>query len=226
MDDPAIAPDEHRLALRGLARLNRWSFAAGPIWRAMLPMITGATGPVRVLDVACGSGDVAVAVARLAKASGYELELTGLDLSELALEEASKRARWEGVAFEPLRVDILSEDVPGSFDVVMSSLFIHHLPTYEAPLVLERMRKAAHRGVVISDLARTRAGLALAIVGARTLTRSRIVHVDSARSVRAALSLAEFASIASEAGMANADIRPIWPQRLLLTWTPEREARS
>ena len=64
MDDPGIDPREHRRALDGLARLNRVSMIERPIWREIRALHTGA--PMRVLDIAAGSGDLVVALARRA----------------------------------------------------------------------------------------------------------------------------------------------------------------
>ena len=67
MDDPALDPAEHRRALAGLARLNRVSDSPGVLWPAVRELARG--GPVRVLDVATGSGDVPRALAAKAAAA-------------------------------------------------------------------------------------------------------------------------------------------------------------
>ena len=66
--------------------------------------------------------------------------------------------------------------------------------------LLYKMRCAARRLVLVSDLVRSRAGYALAAAVPRLLTRSRVVHVDAVRSVEAAFTPEEFRLLAAEAG--------------------------
>ena len=74
--------------------------------------------------------------------------------------------------------------MPGSFDVVTNSLFLHHLPDSAAVMrLLAGMRQVAGRLMVISDLRRCRAGFAAAWLGCRVLSRSRVVHHDGPVSV-------------------------------------------
>jgi SAM-dependent methyltransferase len=69
----------------------------------------------RVLDVACGVGNAAVAAAR------HGAVATGLDIAELAIEQARERARSEGlvIGFNVGDVEAMPYDI-GSFDVVLS----------------------------------------------------------------------------------------------------------
>ena len=63
------------------------------------------------------------------------------------------------------------------------------------------MASAADVAVGIADLDRSNAGLALAWIGSRVLTRSRVVHFDALASVRAAFTLDEARAMAHEAGL-------------------------
>jgi hypothetical protein len=101
----------------------------------------------------------------------------------------------------------------------MCSLFLHHLQDRDAVRVLRELARVARVGLVVSDLARSRLGLVLAFGAGRAVTRSRVVHVDSVKSVRAAFTRDELAAMASEAGLNGANVREIWPERLLLTWS-------
>ena len=100
----------------------------------------------------------------------------------------------------------------------MCHLFVHHLPEDRIVRLLASMRARARRAVVITDLVRSRLGHALALGASRALTRSRVVHVDAPRSVRAALSPRELGGLARRAGLGDAGIRRVWPERMMLTW--------
>ena len=77
---------------------------------------------------------------------------------------------------------------------------------------------AAANAVVVSDLRRTRLGLAMAHLACRGLSRSPVVHVDGPQSVRAAFTVEEFRRVADAAGLADVAIAKIWPQRFLFVW--------
>jgi 2-polyprenyl-3-methyl-5-hydroxy-6-metoxy-1,4-benzoquinol methylase len=101
-------------------------------------------------------------------------------------------------------------------------LFVHHLDDGDAVALLATMRAAAGSLVLVSDIRRSRLGYLFAAVGCRLLSRSRVFHVDGARSVRAAFTAAEVGDLARQAGMATARVTGHWPQRWLLTWERDR----
>src|SRR5687768_8137497 len=71
MDRPDLDPALHTQALRGLRRINALSRSAAPFWRALAPVLRAHTGPpLRVLDIACGSGDNLLRLASKARRAG------------------------------------------------------------------------------------------------------------------------------------------------------------
>jgi 2-polyprenyl-3-methyl-5-hydroxy-6-metoxy-1,4-benzoquinol methylase len=172
-----------------------------------------------VLDVACGGGHVVVSLARRAAIEGIPLDVTGCDVSPVALDYAralAERTGVKGVRF--VRADALCDPMPDGIDVMLCTLFLHHLTDVDAAMLLRRMRDAARQKVVISDLRRTRLGYLFTWVGCRLLSRSRVFHVDGTRSVAAALTTDEARAMAERAQLAGAQVSEIWPQRWLLVW--------
>jgi SAM-dependent methyltransferase len=218
MDQPGLDPGAHHHALRGLARINRWSRSVAAIWPVVAAQWTGGR-PVRVFDLACGAGDVLVGLWRKAAKAGVPVALDGCDVSPVALEHAARRAAEAGAAVRLIRADALCDILPDGYDVVCASLFLHHLTDDEAVAVLGRMKRSTERVVVVDDLLRSRAGYALAWAGTRLLTRSRVVHADGPLSVRAAFTVPEVRRLADAAGLTGATIRTHWPYRFLLTWS-------
>jgi 2-polyprenyl-3-methyl-5-hydroxy-6-metoxy-1,4-benzoquinol methylase len=219
MDEPGLAPDRHHAALQGLRRINLLSASAGILWPAIRKLANAHIGPIRLLDVASGGGDVLVGLWRRATRAGIPLECEGVDISETALEHGRELARRAGAAIAFRRLDALAEPLP-PFDVVVSSLFLHHLDQADAVRLLQRMKAAARRLVLVNDLTRSRLGYLAAWCGTRIVTRSRIVHVDGPRSVRAAFTVAEMRRLAEEAGLDGATVAARWPFRCLLEWRP------
>src|SRR5579875_440967 len=108
----------------------------------------GASGAARVLELGTGTGETA---ARVLAALG-QAELVCLDESAEMLAEARKRLPAERVRFVQGR---LQDPLPaGSFDLVFSSLAIHHLDAAQKPDLFARIRAALNTGgrFVLADV--------------------------------------------------------------------------
>ncbi len=222
MDAEDLDPAKHIKGLRALARVNRVSRVAARVWREILHLNRGrhdrgGDAPLRLLDVACGGGDVPVDVARRAQRAGVPLVVHGCDSSLVALEHARREAERWGVVADFFARDVVAEGLPGGYDLVCSSLFHHHLSREDAVDLLRDMAEAGQR-VLVQDLLRGTAGYVLAWFGLRLLSRSEVAHVDGPRSVRAAFTLPEVRAMAAEAGYVGAVVRRGWPQRFVLRW--------
>ena len=220
MDQPDLDARRHVQALDALGRANAISLTAAAIWPALRAAARDtAPRPLRVLDVASGGGHVLVSLARRASRDGVEIDWLGWDLSPVAIDYARTLAGRAGVKearFE--RADALRDSMPAGVDVVVCTLFLHHLPDPDAAALLGRMREAAGHTVVVADLRRTVLGAAFTWIGCRLLSRSEVFRVDGMRSAAAAFTTGEARALAERAGLAGARVTRIWPQRWLLTW--------
>ena len=92
-----------------------------------------------VLDVGCGTGDLTL----LAKQrSGSTGQVCGIDASPEMIEVARRKAARTQAAVD-FRSGVI-ERLPysdGSFDVVLSSLMMHHLPADLKPIALAEIRR-------------------------------------------------------------------------------------
>lgn len=220
MDDPGLDPAEHEGALRGLRRINRFSRSASAVWKPIARACREANGKtLRVLDLACGGGDVALGIARKAQSAGLPIEIHGADLSEQAVEIARRTAKEQGIDAAFFRLDAVNEAIPPGYDILMSTLFLHHLKESDAVKLLRAMTTSAGRMVLIDDLIRSQAGYALAWAGCRLLSRSRVVHHDGPVSVAGAFRIDEIRRMASAAGIEGSLIQRHWPERFLLSWS-------
>lgn len=221
MDAPDLDSREHRQALAGLTRINRFSDASRSIAAAIRDN-SSPTEDCRILDLGCGSGDVTVGVARHLRQSGYGVKAVGIDRSPTAIAAAQERIHK--IARPDLSIAFHCGDVfrleaewpPGEFDVVFCSLFLHHFSQREAVDLVRTARHLSRSLVVIDDLIRCRRGYWLAQLGCRLLSRSPIVHFDGPQSVRAAFTISEAQQICDEAGLKLASSQRHWPLRFLL----------
>jgi demethylmenaquinone methyltransferase/2-methoxy-6-polyprenyl-1,4-benzoquinol methylase len=108
-----------------------WGLDTG--WRRRAARACLADNPHRVLDICCGTGDLAVNLARMA---GKDTAVTGLDYSQPMLEIALRKARKAGISKKLSLVhgDVGSLPFPdGFFDSIGISFAFRNL-TYKNPL--------------------------------------------------------------------------------------------
>lgn len=223
MDDPNLNHTEHENALRGLARLNTCSGAHWVLWRPIRQLAARlGRKDLRILDIATGSADNAIALWELSERAGYKLQIDGCDISDTAIETARDRAREAGAPSQFFKLDALREQIPSGYDVVMCSLFTHHLERDEVISLLGRMRQATNHLVLVNDLVRSVPSLMMVTLATQVLSRSRVVHSDGPASVRSSFTPRELSELAEEAGLSKATIQEHFPCRMLLVWNKQR----
>ena len=230
MDDPSLDGVSHEQALTGLRRINWWSRTDLAVWRAIRRNLAGDRfeRPISILDIASGGGDLAIRLSIRAERAGIPVNIEGCDISPTAIQFATRQAlaaNRTNIRFN--LCNALQEPLPqAQYDVVMCSLFLHHLNAEDAVLLMEKMQAAARSLVLIDDLQRTRLGYNLAWLGCRLLTRCHVVHVDGPMSVEGAFTVDETRKIAERAGILNAVFETHWPERFIMTSRQKDNAKS
>lgn len=222
MDQPDLEQSRHWQALQGLERINWVSRSAGILWPSIRQLAEESRGePLHILDVACGAGDLSIGLFHRAARANVKVELEAADIRSQALDYARKRSEASGARIRFFQLDALSADFPSHYEVVFSSLFLHHLNEEQAVTLLQRMARAAQRMILMSDLARCRMGWLAAYLITRILTTSDVVHTDGPLSVEGAFTPEEALALAHRAGLQGATVVRRWPFRFLLTWKRE-----
>jgi 2-polyprenyl-3-methyl-5-hydroxy-6-metoxy-1,4-benzoquinol methylase len=157
-------------------------------------------------------------MAEHSRREGLGIHFAGCDLSAQAVAFAATHAVARGLEVNYFQADALADPLPGDYDVLLHSLFLHHLDTEEALRLLQRMGTAASKLVLVNDLIRSPLGYGLAWTACRLLSRSAIVHHDGPVSVQGAFRPQEVAELAAKAGLKGAVIGRCWPERYLLRW--------
>ncbi len=229
MDDPALVEADHLRALVALGRINTLSLTAVRLAAGVVALAGGrgdCLSGLEVVDIASGGGDVTIDLARrLGRGSRCRpVAVTGVDISPLAIARARDLATRLGSQATFALRDVTVQGCPPC-DVAVSSLFLHHLDDDDARRLLRVMASAARRGIVVSDLIRSRLGLLLAVVATILLTGSRVARVDGPRSVRAARTPAEYRALLESIGLRGATVRRVWPERVVIVWRAERDER-
>jgi SAM-dependent methyltransferase len=222
MDQPGLDERLHKTALAGLRRINRISGSGRIVWSAISQLAAAEPGRTwSVLDIASGGGDVAMDVSDRAARAGVAIQVDGCDISPFAVRYATDQAAERKAAnVRFFQRDVLNAPLPEGYDVVMCSLFLHHLEEDLAIGLLSRMAAAAKRLMLVNDLCRSTWGFAAVWLGCRVLTRSPLVRVDGPLSVQAAFSIPEVQNVARKSGLSEASVERRWPCRFLLQWRP------
>ena len=220
MDQPDLDSQQHEHALRGLTRINAWSGAHRIFWPRLKALCRAFPHrPLRVLDLASGAGDGVLRLWRRTERAGLSMQIDGCDRSLTAITYAQRSAESRHANVHFFACDVLRDSLPTDYDVLINSLFLHHLDESDAVAFLRRSAEAAGRALLISDLVRSRLGLILAYAATRVLTRSPVVHFDGLISVRGAFDVAQVRALAERAGLAGVSVARHWPCHMLLSWT-------
>jgi ubiquinone/menaquinone biosynthesis C-methylase UbiE len=195
MDDLSRPDAEFAAAYRELAAINRMLGGIRAVER-FLPSRSN----LSILDVAAGGCDVGEALTAH--------RVTSLDINPRGLRNARRTA--------PVIGDALKLPFPDrAFDVVMSSLFFHHLRWNECVLVLREMWRTTSTRLIVNDLHRHPIAYAWIRVLASMFSKSVMVKNDGPLSVRRAFKPGELGRIGNEAGVPCRVYRS-FPYRIVL----------
>ncbi len=218
MDDPDIAEESHIEALDDLANVNRLSRVSRRLWRPIYKLYQDQKErPLRVLDLATGSGDNPIALCNLAKQKGANIKFDGCDLSERCVNYARQCADKQSADVSFFKLNVVNESLPDGYDVIMTSQFMHHIDPPEIIALLSKMRASSTKLLIVNDLLRSYVGLAMVFLGTRLLSDSNVIHFDGPASIRAAFTILEWRQMAQEAGITDYQIRTCFPCHMMLT---------
>jgi SAM-dependent methyltransferase len=208
MLDRPVPLADLRQSLADVARLNLLFGGRRVTLRHVTRLLSElpASRPAIVLDVGAGSADIARALIRWARRARRPIRVIALDQSLPTLGIARRLA----AGYKEMRLvqaDALALPVrPGSVDVVISALTLHHCEPEAAARHLAEMDQAARCGVVVNDLARGRAAYGLVWLVTRVLARSPLSRHDGPLSVRRAYRPVELRALCEKAGLFDVQI--------------------
>ncbi len=215
LDSDSGTAAEISASLADLRMVNRW-FGGAATMCDLVREVARRTGrrDLSLLDVGGASGDIAARVTR-------QLEREGVRVASVVLDRSAAHLNGTGrsVAGDALALPFSD----GSFDVVGSSLVVHHLEPGELVRFINESLRVARVAALVNDLRRSPGHLALTYAGF-ALYRSRLTRHDAPASVQRAYTAGELRELLEATRAAAVEVRNHYLCRLAaIAW---REAKS
>ena len=212
MDEPCSYED-FRQCLVDLQQVNRLTLA----YRSTLHFLDrlmarrSPTETLRIVDVGSGGGDLLRRIERWGTQRGVAVELTGIDLNPYAARAAREFTAPDS-AIQWITGNAFSYDRP--IDIVVSSLFTHHLAEAEIVQFLAWSESVARLGWFVNDLARETIPFRFFGPWARVMGWHRFVRHDGPVSFRRSFREADWQRMMGAAGVHGAQLQRWTPARL------------
>lgn len=201
--------------MRELETINRLTLAYRPTLGWLERVAARADGAtLSILDVACGRGDMSRRVWRWAERRGVKVHITGVDLSP----EVVRAARAATPADAPIRFqvgDVFDLGDDHGHDLIISSLFTHHLFDDALIRFVAWMHRSARRSWLVNDLHRHPLPYHFVRGWTRIAGFDRFVVNDAPVSVARGFTRADWRQVLVAAGVAPEAVEVRW-------WLPFR----
>ena len=210
LDNDQGSASEVQASLADLGWFNRW-FGGVRVLTRLVENVVQRTGrrQLSLLDVAGARGEVPARASEHLREKNIRMETTVMDRVTSHLERGKR-----GVVGHALSLPFRD----ASFDLVSSSLFVHHLDPPEVRQFVNEALRVGRLAVLINDLRRHPLHLALGYAGL-PLYRSRLTRHDAPASIRRAYTPAEMQTMLAETAAARVDLSTHYLYRMgIIAW--------
>ncbi len=164
----------------------------------------------KVLDIGSGGGDTLKAIAGWARKQGYQFELTGVDLKSDCINYATAYCKeYPEINFVQADYRHLP-DMNLQYDIIITSLFCHHLTDEELIELLNWAGKQASTAFVMNDLHRHFLAYYSISLLTYLFSKSYLVKNDARLSVLRGFKKQELANLISKAQLNHQHIKLKW----------------
>jgi 2-polyprenyl-3-methyl-5-hydroxy-6-metoxy-1,4-benzoquinol methylase len=217
MDDLSLPDETLRRTTDAVAYVNRWTGGLSASTAGLESLLSDGRESLTILDVGTGNGAMPEAFVAWGRDRGLDIEVTGIDLIEAAIDTARDRARSPRLTYTCRDLfEMDPEDEADRFDIVHGALMLHHFPDEQATRALRRMQQLARIGVVVQDLHRHPLHWAGSHLVIPCLTDDAMARHDGPISVLRGFTRGELEDIAHRAGLSHVSVGWHLPFRWLL----------
>jgi len=222
MDSDETDFDTFRACLVDLAKVNNLTLAYRPTLHFFEELAGSGRLPddrgISVIDVGSGYGDMLRVIDRWAMRRGIKVDLTGVDRNPWSARAAAA-ATARGRSIRYVTADVFGYQPSRGVDIVISSLFAHHLDETALVRFVSWMEQTAGIGWFVNDLRRHPISFHLFRLASRALRLHRFVKHDGPVSIARAFDAADWrrALDAAEIPTAAAKVDRVFPFRLCVS---------
>ncbi|MCC5917523.1 MAG: methyltransferase domain-containing protein [Cryomorphaceae bacterium] len=216
MDEPNLSPKDFHENLREIVAINKFLGGANITWKGIKRLDNHK--PTTITDIGAGAGDIFHYIdQRLSASDKNRFSFRAVDIQPEAERFANKvfphlqnRIHW---IIDDYRTVL---DAPNATDIVLASLFCHHLNDDELVDFLQRSIHHARKGVVINDLHRHPFAYHSIKQLTRWFSKSEFTKHDAPLSVKRGFTRHEWHIHLKAAGIKNYHISWQWAFRHLI----------
>ena len=203
MDQQGIGFDEFSQCLSTLEKINVLTLAYRPTLRWVGNIAHDKA--LSLVDAGSGGGDM---LRRLAKRYPH-LTMTGIDLNPWS-ERHARKVTQPGLRVDYRTADILSFSAEDKIDVIISSLFTHHLSDEQLIRFIRWMDDTARHGWFINDLHRHPVAYYFIKYAVRLFCKNRLIRHDAPVSVARSFTRKDWEDIVSRSGIDRSRVKIRW----------------
>ncbi|RCT53586.1 methyltransferase domain-containing protein [Winogradskyella sp. KYW1333] len=163
MDDFSMKGELLRDTLDKLGKINKWLGGNHVTLNGLKKVLIDQPKNklITIIDLGCGHGEILRLIGDYGRQEGYKFKLIGIDANQDAIDYAIELSQdYEELTFE--NIDIFSEEFQDlDYDVVLSTLFLHHFNQDEIHNLLKIITSKAKLGIVVNDLHRNKVAYGL-----------------------------------------------------------------
>ncbi len=220
LDDCNLHGEPLHKALQSLEWVNRWFGNHRSVIRAVHERYKKEERPLCIIDLGCGGGDLALAVAKSLRKNNIEFIITGIDGNANTIAYAQKKcAAFPEINF--IQANILEKQFSiQPCDILISRHFIYHFPADALIDFLKNKVSAISSVIIFSELKRNRFAMCLFKFSSFLMPISKLAKEDGLLAIKRSFSKKEWLTILQQAGIDTYRLQSVPFFRILLTIYP------
>jgi 2-polyprenyl-3-methyl-5-hydroxy-6-metoxy-1,4-benzoquinol methylase len=217
LDLPINDKLELRRNLKEISTINKLLGGDQVTIKGLKKLLTDKNRKYTIIDIGCGDGGLLRRIWKWTNKIGYEVEILGIDIEEETIRLAKEiNKNVVGLNFQRISYEEYFKNLDLKPDIIVSTLFCHHLDDDQLKEFLDMTAKNAKVGFIINDLHRH----FLAYYSIKWLTalfsRSKFTKNDAPLSVERGFKKTELKSYLNGIYSHKIDISWQWAFRYLI----------
>jgi len=209
IDDPQMDADLLRRTYQELRIINIFTLGYWPTMSTVKYFLEryGRNRTINILDIGCGDGEILRRIDDYGRKRNFCLELTGIDLNPQVIF-AAKQLTASKINF--IHGNIFAHSDSKNFDLIISSLTMHHLTDQEIVNLIHWMTTHANIGWSVSDLNRRATAYYFAVCFSKLAGFNHVIRHDAPLSVARSFRRSDWTDLLTQARLDLNSARISW----------------